>query len=668
MKRIAVAAVLVPLFSAASLQAAGSFPAPAICDRDCWNARPPSSTAGQMSSLTRAVIHHTAISGDWDTTSEEDSKANVRAIQNYHMDVNGWSDIGYHFLADKLGNAFEGREGAIDSWPRGAHDGVNDASFGFSMMGYFHDPYNQEPTLDIRCTVYDLIAWKIPDPFNGYGSSTYGGATVGKVAGHRDVKSTACPGDLMYNPYIGTDYTTGEARDEVNARIVDGAGLVCEGGPQCCPVPPILDGVFTASNGAVTVRWGDLGEVQAYRVYVEILGGTNPREEVREVPTGVTSYTDTGLVVGETRIYRVSAVGTLTESEPSDGYAARRPNGDAAHLLVIDGDDRWASQAENDGGGNHDFAASAGLAVDDRIGLDTVDNAALEGGRVDLADYDAVIWVLGEESTATETFSQTEQALVWPWLEAGGKLFVSGAEIGWDLVARGSTPDQSFFNGYLRGAYVADDAAQYDASPEAGGIFDGLPTITFSPDVRDVDYPDIIAPGSGARAELYYTRTTAGDSKDAFAAVSYTGAWQVVMMAFPFEAINDAALRSQMMERVISHFGLTPVDPVGEPVHVSSVRLGQVGKGRVRATAAVTIVDGDGAPVVGATVSGRFSGDVTPAVTATTNRMGVATLTTEPVRSTGLTFSFCVTGVEGTDLLYRPEDNLTTCASFGPTP
>jgi hypothetical protein len=187
-----------------------------------------------MSGLNRGVIHHTAGAADYNVSTLQESISRVRAIQNYHMDTQGWCDIGYHFLTDKLGNNFEGREGSMTSLPRGAHDAINDNSFGFNMMGYYHDPYNNIPTCEGRHSMYDLIAWRIPDPFTGFGSGKYSSLfDIGFIAGHRDVGSTACPGDLLYIPYIGTDFYGGECRLEVNARITTG-----DGGPDCgAPTP-----------------------------------------------------------------------------------------------------------------------------------------------------------------------------------------------------------------------------------------------------------------------------------------------------------------------------------------------------------------------------------------------------------------------------------------------
>jgi len=197
--------------------AAGSATQPTICNRACWSARSATSYT-YMSALNRAVIHHTASAGDYNTTSRSTSAAKVRAIQNYHMDTNGWSDIGYNFLTDKLGNNFEGRVNSMTKYTKGAHDAVNYNSFGFNIMGYYHSPYNNAPTTAGLNAQAALIAWRMPNPFTGYGSGTYNGKTVGYICGHRNANPTACPGDLYY-AYIGTNFSGGWMRNAVNARI-----------------------------------------------------------------------------------------------------------------------------------------------------------------------------------------------------------------------------------------------------------------------------------------------------------------------------------------------------------------------------------------------------------------------------------------------------------------
>jgi peptidoglycan recognition protein len=58
----------------------------------------------------------------------------VQGFQDYHMDSNGWSDIGYNFLVGGDGNIYEGR-----GWERvGAHaPGYNSNSMGICFIGSF---------------------------------------------------------------------------------------------------------------------------------------------------------------------------------------------------------------------------------------------------------------------------------------------------------------------------------------------------------------------------------------------------------------------------------------------------------------------------------------------------------------------------------------------------
>jgi hypothetical protein len=126
---------------------------------------------------------------------------------------------------------------------------------GFSCMGDFRTRYDS-PTVEMRQALYDLIAWKIPDPFNGYGGGSYGTAgNAGYICGHWDVVSTTCPGENLY-AYITTDLNGGEARDEVYNRITGGAPTPT---PTPTPLPGndvIVDNAQAAPAFTVTGTWG----------------------------------------------------------------------------------------------------------------------------------------------------------------------------------------------------------------------------------------------------------------------------------------------------------------------------------------------------------------------------------------------------------------------------
>lgn len=180
-------------------------PKPNLCDRDCWNARSPQCSISQMSQLTRAVVHHTAGSGDYNTSGLSETKGKVRGVQNYHMDVNGWCDIGYHFLFDKHGNILTGRPGSgvEGERPQGAHDGCNDNSMGFTALGYYHSPYNHTVTTAMLNAMEKAIAWRMPGGWRATDkdlNDPYCGTSLGDaILGHRQVKATACPGDKLWN-------------------------------------------------------------------------------------------------------------------------------------------------------------------------------------------------------------------------------------------------------------------------------------------------------------------------------------------------------------------------------------------------------------------------------------------------------------------------------------
>jgi len=155
--------------------------------------------------LEFGVVHHTAGPTDY---SEEDAPAVVRGIYAYHVESNGWSDIGYNFLVDRFGTVYEGRAGGITEAVIGAHaGGFNTGSVGVALIGTFMTEPPPAVALD---AIERLLAWKLDvhhvDPATtvtatSRGSSRYPeGETVelNSISGHRDVSSTDCPGDSLY--------------------------------------------------------------------------------------------------------------------------------------------------------------------------------------------------------------------------------------------------------------------------------------------------------------------------------------------------------------------------------------------------------------------------------------------------------------------------------------
>jgi peptidoglycan recognition protein len=96
-----------------------------------WGARAPTNANYHAVPVPYVVIHHGAGGA---CSTPDDCAAVVRSVQNYHMDTNGWSDIGYSFLVGGDGNVYEGR-----GWDTvGAHaPGYNSNSQGINFLGDF---------------------------------------------------------------------------------------------------------------------------------------------------------------------------------------------------------------------------------------------------------------------------------------------------------------------------------------------------------------------------------------------------------------------------------------------------------------------------------------------------------------------------------------------------
>ncbi|XP_041366403.1 peptidoglycan recognition protein 1-like [Gigantopelta aegis] len=154
---------------------------PHIVSRAEWGARPPKEHSPLHGAMKYAFVHHGA---GGDCTTQDTCSHTVRSYQNYHMDSHGWSDIGYSFLVGEDGNAYEGR-----GWDtQGAHTkGYNTVGLGFCMIGNFQDRLPNQAALD---TLQKLIEC---GKAHGKLQSNY------VLRGHRDMGTTACPGQRLYD-------------------------------------------------------------------------------------------------------------------------------------------------------------------------------------------------------------------------------------------------------------------------------------------------------------------------------------------------------------------------------------------------------------------------------------------------------------------------------------
>ena len=181
--------------------------APSIIPRAAWGADEEIRRAAPQyfDAVHFAVVHHTAGSNAY---SPAESAAIVRGIEVYHVEANGWNDIGYNFLVDKYGQVFEGRYGGVDRAVIGAHAmGFNAGSVGVAVIGDYN---STRISAAARHSLERLLAWKLDlshvDPLSTLTWQSTGnprfprGAPVflRAISAHRDTYFTDCPGNALY--------------------------------------------------------------------------------------------------------------------------------------------------------------------------------------------------------------------------------------------------------------------------------------------------------------------------------------------------------------------------------------------------------------------------------------------------------------------------------------
>ncbi|MBI1290724.1 hypothetical protein GC173_05715 [bacterium] len=354
------------------------------------------------------------------------------------------------------------------------------------------------------------------------------------------------------------------------------------------PETPTNFRVVSTGSGGATLSWNAppnsgsntyLGDAATgYRVYTSTNGfGFDDGVAV----TG-TSTTITGLVPGTAKFFRVVATNAGGQSFPTETLSAADGYGSVLIVNGFDRNDKGLTPKETITNAGTDL-----LRLDPRtfqafnyvvehakalqgtgVGISSTSNEAVVAGQVDLDDFSAVFWILGEESTADESFSSAEQTIVTNYLNGTNpRLFLSGAEIGWDL-GRSTQPqaDQDFYNQKLRAAYVGDSAGTYSISAPGSGPFSGVGAFDFNP-TNGARYraetADRINTSNGSTVALTYSGGSGGN-----AAVYYDGAYRLIHLAFPFETISSATVRASLGQKTIDFFGVAadvtaPAAPTG---------------------------------------------------------------------------------------------------------
>jgi len=301
------------------------------------------------------------------------------------------------------------------------------------------------------------------------------------------------------------------------------------------PEPPRNFSVTQLSATSARLSWvapetdseGIRGDpATGYRLY----RGTHGRGFASGTTLGNITSTDiSDLVPGQTEYFYLTATNAGGESFPTEVLAVRTVADAAAKkILVVSAFDKldistrvrvpWESSTlyrhlihRMD---RYDYVvehAKALEAAGPDVAFDSCEDELISSGDIDPASYDAVVWIGGIQSEVSTidpsddtSIDANQQTALSTYLQGGGKLFISGAEIAWDLDRGGTT---SFVDTTLHANYSADDSGMHAVTSSAGGIFSGLGPWSFddgSGPAYAVNYPDVLVPLSGAVAALEY--------------------------------------------------------------------------------------------------------------------------------------------------------------------
>ncbi len=265
-------------------------------DNTCYPNPQPESTLP-----SHLIIHHSAgtnVSADW--------AAVVRSIWNYHVNSNGWSDIGYNWLVDPNGIIYIGRGDQI----LGAHFcGKNGQTLGTCMLGDFT---TATPAAEAITSLQGLLAWKVCAENIHPLSATFhpqSAAFLPNISGHRDGCNTSCPGNAFYPmlPAIRTNV------------------LVTLRQSCTCNLPNPIISQFEAKQDGNHLEW-TYAQDTGILFFIERKGPSDLDFQVIDSTADYT-YTDPSGVSGALYHYRIQAASVWCYSNLSNEGSIRTQSG-----------------------------------------------------------------------------------------------------------------------------------------------------------------------------------------------------------------------------------------------------------------------------------------------------------------------------------------------------
>jgi uncharacterized lipoprotein YddW (UPF0748 family) len=333
---------------------------------------------------------------------------------------------------------------------------------------------------------------------------------------------------------------------------------------------PTLLSVEHNVNGDCKVSWDSGSQMEGYRLMTWLMEEPSAESSLltilMEEPAmeSMNSFMFSSLDKNVPRVFQIvpaekTPAGLISTLTPSMLYCSWKNGNQPVEWLVVDGFDHYLDRySEGDRYPPGLVYGSALYAAG--VGFNFCSHKAL-GDKVQLADYENVIWFTGDESPEEVTLSLEEQERITEFLRAGGNLFISGTDIGEDLVQYGTEEEINFMENVLQTAFVEYDAAHHRAvGAGESRVFETVEPFWLDKGqarLYSVDQADVYHPAlwSGARPALSLDGVV-GHYGTEFEGYLELGPQpcKIIVWGFPFETVFPEKVRHDLLRRIVDFF------------------------------------------------------------------------------------------------------------------
>ncbi len=288
-------------------------------------------------------------------------------------------------------------------------------------------------------------------------------------------------------------------------------------------------------------------------------------------------------VAGPAYVQSAKFTGFLNEKDPGIAdrydlsYTGSEYDFDSTHQWISNDNPGWgASHADYEAhviaGNTFDYPYIHGQSIM-KCGYPFVSVSAqtVEDNSVELTNYKFVDLILGEQKSTHwerakedslkgvrfKAFPEKLQQAIRRYCNSGGNLFISGCYVASDIFNQGTadSTDINFAEKILHYTFGTGHAARTGEVFSADQLFmkkfSGFSFNTkFNDKIYAVTAPDEVEPVNGSKTILRYTENQFS------AGTAYKGKYGAIVFGFPFETIANQDVRNDVMNKILSYFGL----------------------------------------------------------------------------------------------------------------